>query len=398
MRFFNLDCHISVIADITYIFNRLGHSITSWSLSGHNWVFNREASPVEVVTPETWRKLDSAMADEFWDRYGSYLEQFDAFICTYPPAFALLYRKSKKPILIQAPIRYEAPFSDRPEEWLGLNDFIRTEIDNGRIVAVANSLYEKKYCELFTCREWELIPSLCKYTESEWQGIKDVFLYSGKPPFKFNKYTSIIQNIQRFLSMLERSEDGLFKRISTKRIIPIQSSYRFVSKSKLGRYGWDTLSSFRAIVLIPYHAGSMSLFEHYAANIPVLVPSKRFLLELWECYGSVGVLSELSWNQIYRLPPKSAIPLKSSDPDPNAYDSRESISFWLDYADYYNSDWMPHLIYFDGWKDLDDKLGSTNFSEVSQNMKAFNEAREAKIFKLWRDCLRRLSQSQSGPY
>ena len=392
MRFFNLDCHISVIADITYIFNRLGHTVTSWSLSGHNWVFNRKATPVEIVTSDTWRMLDSTMADAFWTRYGSYLESFDGFICTYPPAFALLYRMSKKPILIQAPIRYEAPFSDRLDEWLKLNNFIQTGIDDGKIIAIANSLYEKKYCELFTQREWKLIPSLCKYTDTSWVGTRSEFLYSGKPPFRFTKFSTPIKKMQGLLSNVGVSDTKVFRRLSPKRMIPIQSRHSIISKAALGKYGWQKLSEFKAIVLIPYHAGSMSLFEHYTSNIPLLVPTKRFLIELWNQYAADGVLSELSWNKIYGLPPKSLIPFKSSAPDPNDYTSQESMSFWLDYADYFNSDWMPHLIYFDDWEDLDEKLNSTNFAHTSKEMRAFNEVREARIFLRWGECLTRLGQ------
>ena len=49
MKLFNLDCHISVIADLKKIFEDLNHQVTSWSVSGHNWVFDREPSKVDVV-------------------------------------------------------------------------------------------------------------------------------------------------------------------------------------------------------------------------------------------------------------------------------------------------------------------------------------------------------------
>lgn len=35
MKFFNVDCHVSVIADLKNIFKNFGHEVTSWSLSGH---------------------------------------------------------------------------------------------------------------------------------------------------------------------------------------------------------------------------------------------------------------------------------------------------------------------------------------------------------------------------
>ena len=39
MKFFNIDLHISVIADIKKIFTDLGHEVDDWSLSGHAWAF-----------------------------------------------------------------------------------------------------------------------------------------------------------------------------------------------------------------------------------------------------------------------------------------------------------------------------------------------------------------------
>ena len=38
---FNIDLHISVIADLKNIFESLGHEVESKSLSGHTWVFEK---------------------------------------------------------------------------------------------------------------------------------------------------------------------------------------------------------------------------------------------------------------------------------------------------------------------------------------------------------------------
>jgi len=35
MKFFNIDLHISVIADLRRIFNDLGHEVDDWTLSEH---------------------------------------------------------------------------------------------------------------------------------------------------------------------------------------------------------------------------------------------------------------------------------------------------------------------------------------------------------------------------
>ena len=100
MKIFNLDCHISVIADLKDIFESLGNEVVSWSVSGHNWVFKREASKVDVVNENTWHGLDQRMCDMFYERYKDELSVYDAFLCTYPPSFCMLYEKFKKPIIM----------------------------------------------------------------------------------------------------------------------------------------------------------------------------------------------------------------------------------------------------------------------------------------------------------
>jgi hypothetical protein len=70
-------------------------------------------------------------------------------------------------------------------------------------------------------------------------------------------------------------------------------------------------------------------------------------------------------------------------PDPNAFDRLESVDFWLDFADFYNHDWMPHLVYFDSWEELDQKLFNTDLEGVSRQMKEFNIIRRDRVKRLW---------------
>lgn len=65
MKIFNLDCHVSVIADLKQIFENLGHEVTSWSISGHNWIFNREKSKVDIINENTWMNLDDDVCERF---------------------------------------------------------------------------------------------------------------------------------------------------------------------------------------------------------------------------------------------------------------------------------------------------------------------------------------------
>lgn len=348
MKLFNLDCHVSVIADLTKIFTELGHEVTSWSLSGHNFVFGREASKVEIVNQNTWRRLDDKMCDEFYEKYKDELSVYDGFICTYPISFSMLYSRFKKPIILHVPIRYEVPFSSNPYMWEKFNEYLRDGIDSGMIIPVANSEYDKRYFEFFVNRECRMIPNICEYTGTKWNPSKDQFLYSSR--LKINFFSSSI-----------------------------------VDKDSLGRYEWTDLSKFKGIIVIPYTCSTMSIFEHYNANIPLFFPSKKFMMELYRSYGNL-VLSEITWNRIFNLPPKSSIDCDRTN-DPNAFDNMEIVSRWIEYSDFYNESSMPHIVYFESIEDLIAKLSNTDLEKVSERMREFNRQKNERIYSEWNSIL-----------
>jgi hypothetical protein len=349
MKFFNLDCHVSVIADLKQIFVGLGHQVDSWSISGHNWIFNRPSDPVEIVTPSTWKNLDTTMVDNFYERYKSELDSYDGFICTYPLSFSLLYEKFKKPIILQIPIRYEVPFHDNKDKWNNFNEFLRNNIDNGLIIPIANSLYDKKYFEFFIERECKLIPNICEYTDTKWEGTSDKFLYYSRLPFDHDLLTN---------------------------------------KNNLGKYKWSDISKFKGIVVIPYNCSTMSIFEYYTSNIPLFVPSKKLMLNLYREYPN-HVLTDLTWNKVFGMRPGSIIECDKNN-DPNDYKNLEIMNRWISFSDFYNEEWMPHIIYFDDFDELIFKLKTTNLNEVSEKIKNFNITRKNKIYKMWDETISKL--------
>jgi len=351
MNFFNLDCHISVIEDIKKIFNDLGHNVDSWSVSGHNWVFNREASKVEIVNQNTWLKLDQDMCDRFYERYKDELSKYDGFVCTYPPAFSMIYEKFKKPIIIQVPIRYEVPFQKSIEKWNTFNEYLRSGIDSNMIIPIANSEYDKRYFEFFVKRECKLIPSLCEYTKSDWNPIINKFLYYSR--------------------------------------LPINLGPDVIDKSTLVKYNWQDIANYKGIIIIPYNCSTMSIFEYYTSNIPIFCPSKKLMKELYSKYSNY-VLSELTWNQTFQNPPGSIVECDRSN-DPNDYLNLNIMNRWIDYSDYYNQEWMPHIIYFDTFEELKSKLYSVNLKDVSNNMRNFNILRKDKIYYEWNKIINNLN-------
>jgi len=337
MKFFNISCHISVIEDIKTIFNNLGHTITSINLSDHNWVFGRQKDNIPILA--NWQNNLSSIRDEFYNTYKEIINQHDAIIVDYPPTFAWLFEQSDKPIIIVMPIRNEYPFSNKPELWKQFNSYIQNIVDNGRATLVANSLYDKYYANGFINRPVEYISSLCEYTGINHKPTLDKFLVCGP-------------------SNLIRGNDIIWK-------------------GNLGRHQWSTLERFKAIVHIPHNISLMSLFEQYYAGIPLLVPSKKLIQDL-DC------LTQVSWNRTIGLPNGSAIPFNDVH-DPNNY-TKNSLDHWLEFADFYHSDALKHILKFDKIEDI-----RTNINNFDLNLvKEHNKQRRDKVYSQWEKIIKKI--------
>jgi len=345
MKLFNLDLHISVIEDLKDIFSKLNHQIENWSISSHNWVFQKETKNIEFVDQYTWKHLNQEMCKRFYERYKNELSEYDGFVVTHTPCFSLLFQYFEKPVIAVASTRYEAPFTGNYRKWTWLNDYLEELNAKGRLIAVANNKYDKKYCECFMDLEWQHIPSLCKYTNIVWNQEYDSFLMDSK-----------------MLTLKFRSAN-------------------IVYKSRLGRFKWADLGKFKGIIVIPYNSSIMSVFEYYSANIPLFFPSFEFSLKLIKSYGEYGVYSELSWNQVLHLTSGSVLQTKGLDP--NRFDDNDSLKYWIRLSDWYDSYWMPYITYFDSFEDLEHKLATVNLFEISQSMKNQNIIRNSRVESLW---------------
>ena len=277
MKLFNIDCHISVIADVKNIFEDLGHTVKSWCLSGHRWVFNLPECKSPVINSSNWNNLDEKMVEDFYATHKDELDKYDAFICAYPPCFLKLFEKFNKPIIVIAATRYDHPFTNDPVRLNWLEDSLR---NNKNIIKIANNQFDQKYCEYFLGNKWEWIPSLCDYTNA------------------------------RYKPTLDKSV--LFSKFD------IQIDKKIVHQNELGRYTWAHLYSHNSIVHLPYNVSTMSIFEQYQAGVPLNFPSLDFALSL--VTSGLNLFSEIIF--------------------PNNLPDRQAANFlnkeWLSYADFYN--------------------------------------------------------------
>jgi hypothetical protein len=145
------------------------------------------------------------------------------------------------------------------------------------------------------------------------------------------------------------------------------------------------LMNFKSIVHIPYQISYMSIFEQYTSNIPLMFPTPEFLLNLYK--NNYDVLKEVSWNGLMNMSSGSFINYKKKY-DPNDYKNINNIEHWLQYADFYDKDWMPHINYFNSFSKLNEMINDLNFIEISEKMKSFNETRKTEIYKMWENLIK----------
>ncbi|MFV0444346.1 MAG: hypothetical protein ACK5Q5_12320 [Planctomycetaceae bacterium] len=410
MHFFNIDLHISVIADVTHVLESLGHRVTSWNMSGHNWVFGREPAQLDVVTPDNWHHLDETMCEQFLRRYKSTLSTYDGFIVTYPPAFALLFAQLDKPIIVVAATRYEYPFTNRPAEWSRFNDFLTQGIDSGQVVALANNRYDAAYAEYFTGRRWRVIPSLCEYTGVQYNPKNKFVLYSSKLRWpRFIAFNSVphshllqdcvepVANIRERL-VFSRMSRRLCPRSSRKLdgILPLGiNSLRRKERELRQGHTWHEMASFQGYVHVPYNASTMSFFEQYTAAVPLVFPTESLLVRMYERFRDCGVMSELSWNAIIDVAPGSRVEPRAANgrTDPNRFDCVESMLPWIRLSDFYDQSNFAHVQYFDSLDELRSLVAATKWNEISDKMRTHNIDRRRAILEAWRGVLEVISKA-----
>ena len=325
INYFNLDLHISVIADIKYMLkDRV--NITDWSLSGHNWVMNKLPSNVDVITQRSWMELNTRMINQFQERYDSFLQSFDGFIVGHPNAFVMLYEKYNKPIIMVNSCRYDMPACFTKDSTIipELNNCIIRLQEKGLLTIISNNLADKKYLELSIPEVKTLhVPSLCMYTGIDYLPVYQQFLlYSG-------------ENCVDSHSLIKK-------------------------RSELGRFNWTELGKFKGIIHIPYEASTMSIFEHISIGTPLFFPTKRFLKELWETKRAHFQCNY--WGET-----------------PDYLMATKSYDFWLDRADYYN---IKGYYYFDSFEELFNILH--NFEDIKKKERLdFLKIHKDSIYSFW---------------
>ena len=351
MKFFSLDVHIAVINDVKHILKNIyGDKIefTDWTMSYEWYLFYTSKPKVKHITSENWRFLNSTMIEEFLKEYGNYLSTFDGFIVSHNPSFVLLYESFNKPIIVVNTCRYEQPFSFAENNdlngWKMLNEKLAFLHKTGRIIVVSNNRADQDYLEMGTGIKSTYIPSLCEYTKATYNPVWDVFVYSHHPKLHHHKLIDI---------------------------------HQFAKKP----YTWERLYSCKGIVHFPYEISTMSIFEQYAANVPLFFPSKKLLKEMLKT-KKCGMQCRYIDVEKHKHPHRVYVEEVSA-----AYDDDKWIDWWIERADYYNTSKdtdLKYITYFDSIDELCVLIEQIDTKKISEQMKQHNKYRKQKIHDEWK--------------
>jgi hypothetical protein len=331
MKIYNLDQHVSVNSDLEFIWRKLGHELDIDSLSAHSWVMNREHKHVPLVENNIYQIVEKEIWNEFYDTFRERLESYDAFLCCYPPVFALLYKRfTGKRVIVQIPIRYDFPYTDNENSLRVLNEFLLSD----SVIVTANNRLDKAYFEDRTNgkKECIYIPSLCEYTGMKYAPKRDDFLlYDGSRQWR-------IENT--------------------------------VNRYDLHPHTWNDIQSFKGIIHIPYNVSTMSMFEQYTACIPMLVPSINLLMNMLKRNDSI--LQECFWTR--------------EQHGKYGYSTMENV---LHLADFNNDEYFPHVIKFDSLYQLEEQMYDDALLEhTSKEMEKDNMLNRGKVYKAWQEVLK----------
>jgi hypothetical protein len=138
----------------------------------------------------------------------------------------------------------------------------------------------------------------------------------------------------------------------------------------------------------------MSIFEQYTSNIPLFFPNYDALWALRHEFSKCGVLSELSWNQVYNYNSKSA--LFAGNSDPNDYLNNHIMMEWAALSDFYDEENMPFIQYYDSFDHLKDLLKTVKTQETSDMMKEHNIQRKNIIYEKWEKVLQIIREQKNS--
>ena len=371
MKLFGLDHHHAVLWDAKQILQPLGIRLDFvWLCDGRPPI--NEAIPsqisgfhnsLDIYKPSPSTNLSEEFKHDFLN------ENYDGVITSHSLVTCHRLKDLDLPMIHINSTRFGNEWIQSPEKHSALVNSIQELLQQKRLTIVHNNQgdqhYFYQYFPSVSPSQEVWIPSLCESIARLrvkapsplkiliWD-TRQVLLQEGKSAFMKDMFLKLKQ--------------------AHKESIESQAILMANAKTYLAE---GYLDPYAAVIHIPYNISTMSMFQQVRANIPIWVPTRRLLKELWL---NPKEPNEMSWTV---FAPGSEANASTMDNVRRA----DVIDRWLDCADFYKPDVLPLVFQFDSIDELVEKVMTTDYQTAMNKAEEQQESHRENILFAWEQVL-----------
>jgi hypothetical protein len=297
-----------------------------------------------------------------------YLEQYEYFLCSFPPSIGLLFIKLAnslgKRMILNVAHRFNIGV-DSPRK-------------NREVLSMIEEVHSSNHHVLFIMSDYDY--HYIRY----YLGIEPVHLHlscfhiplkcshPSKPEILVGP--AHVKNLGPF-----QSEDDMNKKMAQLSINRAEKPLFYSHmKGLYPNYEFNQLQRHPAVVLFPYSAFSISMAELYELNIPMFVPSNELLIKH-------GQMTDRTLFPIYCT--ESQFSAFETEPkcgdfgfSPNN-NSAKAQDYWLEYC-YFNN--RENIVTWNSPEDLSEKLSGCDLQSIREKMFEENGRIRVAVKRNWR--------------
>ena len=152
----------------------------------------------------------------------------------------------------------------------------------------------------------------------------------------------------------------ILNQIQDKKILQIElQKLNITFKSLPHKYGGPLiLSTYKAIIFLPYQVSIMKMMENFRYGIPMIIPSEKLLREL------IKSNYHFCSSEVFKIP-----------------------NGVREYVEFYNNKFRDLFIYFDNFAEIPNIIQNTDFKALREKEKEFMRYYEKKAIKMWEEVL-----------
>jgi len=152
----------------------------------------------------------------------------------------------------------------------------------------------------------------------------------------------------------------ILNQIQDKKILQVElQKLNITFKCLPHKYGGPLiLSTYKAIIFLPYQVSIMKMMENFRYGIPMIIPSEKLLREL------IKSNYYFCSSEVFKIP-----------------------NGVREYVEFYNNKFRDLFIYFDNFEEIPNIIQNTDFKALREKEKEFMRYYEKKAIKMWEEVL-----------